>query len=230
MLSFLSMEYISLPLRNDALLSKALTQDYELKVDSSHSLGMHFKGNCRLTFPNFTLTTESNEDWCSIVHRPSDSTESIKDNEKPFITFSLAHKLFELTSYSVRNGCCKKTCCCSDKKDKLNDVYCCCRLYSFSLWGSNNNKTWIRLQSVERDMTIRICEARTYRISYHRHFKFIKFQIDEGFPKCPFCAQVNQIEFYGKTYDTNEVFDYTSESTEEETISIIGKVRKDLMY
>ena len=52
--------------------------------------------------------------------------------------------------YSVRNGCCRYSCCCTED-GKIVDYGCCCTLYSYSLQASNDNKTWKVLHRVEKD-------------------------------------------------------------------------------
>ena len=52
--------------------------------------------------------------------------------------------------------------------------------------------------------------------------------MDEEYPGCPKCIQLNQIELYGKLMKSEYPYltSYDNEEENEESISIIGKVRK----
>ena len=59
-------------------------------------------------------------------------------------------------------------------------------------------------------------------------YTYFRFVLDEEWPSCPKCMQVNQIELYGETIGSG--FTSYSESNiedDDESISIIGKVKKN---
>ena len=214
-------QFVAFPQKEDAILKNAIDSKEGIQISASGSLGIYIDRKCRITNPNYTIIEDKKLDWCSNL---------IKDKstgDKPWITYSLKNKKMRLTSYSLRTGCCWYACCCVDDNTFINDGYaCCCDLYSFSLYGSNDNHTWVLLHRIEKQPDFDYCETRTYEISKNEFFKYIKLVQDEERPSCPFCMQINQIEFYGQT--TTSIDEYIfNENDDEESISIIGKVRKD---
>ena len=224
MLSFILMQYIALPERSDAILINAVKNGDKINVYSSGSIGLYYNGMCHQTHPNDTLSTSENEDWCSNIIQRENRQQILPETEKPWILFHIENKAMHLRGYSIRNGCCRRICCCTDDSMFIDNVRCCCYLYSFTILGSNDNKTWVSLHSVEKDREFRICEAKTYEINDRKQsFKFIKFRMDEEYPGCPFCVQINQFEFYGET--TNSIDDFAFDENDDESVSIIGKVK-----
>ena len=219
MLFYLS--FVSLPDRKDAILNSQ--QSVRINIESSGSLGI-FLGDskCHPTFPNQTLVGDKYKDWCSNIGK--DATD------KPWIQYSLPNKQMKITGYAVRNGCCYYDyCCCELETGKIIDYYCCCRLYSFSLLGSNDNRTWTVLHKVEKDTTFRYCQLKTFEIQKTQAFRFLRFVLDEEKPGCQKCMQINQIEFYGEAL-TSPFSDFNSfedDGENEESISIIGKVKRE---
>ena len=224
MLWLFSIKYVALTERSDAILSNAVHTGDKINIFSSGSLGFYRAGKCIQSYPNFTLNGEEDQDWCSNIVRINEKETG--SYQKPYILFNLENKAMKLTGYSVRNGCCKLYCCCSNDHDIIEE-FCCCRLYSFSLLGSNDNNTWKTIHSVVKDKMFRVCETKTFQIENEQQsFRFIKFQMDEEYPHCPICLQINQIELYGKTVKTN-LYNEIDTENDDESVSIIGKIRKD---
>ena len=209
------MQFIAFPDRRDALLSNAKATDIE--VSASGSIGIYKSGKCVKTNPNETLNSNERLDWCSNLVPANDA------KEKPWIMYSIKNKAMKLNGYAVRNGCCWETCCCIDDGKTVEDVYCCCRLYSFSLLGSNDNRTWKTLHKIEKDPKFKICQFKSYEISTTESFKYIRFVADEPWPNCPFCIQINQIELYGESLNSISAFSSNADD-DDETVSIIGKL------
>ena len=216
MLFFLSVQYAKFPQRSDAILTKPKTSPL---IEASGSSGIFYQDKCLPTYPNETLTDNFQTDWCSNVY-PDGS------DKKPWIIFSIPHKLMKLTGYSVRNGCCYYDCCCEIESGKIFDLGCCCRLYSFSLHGSNDNITWKEIHKIEQEKNLRWCNFRTYEFPITESFKFIKFQMDQPWPGCSFCLQINQFELYGETIQSFS-YDLFENDENEESVSIIGKVKSN---
>ena len=216
MLVFLSVQFVAFPDKSDALLSKATIRPI---IEASGSLGVDlYDAKCTPTYPNLTITEDRKYDWCSNV--------ATADNPHPWISYSFPNKAMKLTGYAVRNGCCYAQCCCDPETGKFLDRHCCCELYSFSLQGSNDNHTWKVIHSVEKDdHFIDYCQFKTYEFPETESFKFVRFVLEEQIPHCLQCMQINQIEFYGHTIDTFSSF-YVENEENEESVSIIGKVRK----
>ena len=215
MLLFLSVNFVEFPSRSDSILENSKG---DVIVEASGSLGV-FMGDskCHQTFPNQTLVGEKKMDWCS----------NLGDRQsKPWITFSIRHKAMKLTGYSVRNGCCYYYCCCDSQTGEVFDYDCCCRLYSFSLQGSNDNKTWVTIHSISKDSSFFRCEFKTYEFAKSQSFNFIRFLMDEPRPGYQNCMQINQIELYGETLQTLDGYSFEDDE-QDETVSIIGKIKND---
>ena len=213
----LAVAFVAFPDRSDAILAKSTVPP---RVEASGSLGLYYNGKCNPTYPNQTLVGVREYDWCSNIYN------SNTDTEKPWIQFSIPNKAMKLTSYSFRNGCCIHYCCCNTESGNVVDYRCCCELYSFSLLGSNDNRTWKLLHKVEKDGEyIHYCEVKTYDLETKESFKYIRFVCDEPWPGCPHCMQLNQMEFYGQVFSSIDYGYDSGEEDNDESISIIGKVK-----
>ena len=202
--------FVAFPEQRDALLLPNLKN---LKIDASGSLGLYYGGKCHQTFPNETVSQNKDLDWCSNIAE--------NDNSKPWISYSIKNQKLRVRAFSIRNGCCVYDCCCLDDS-RLIDL-CCCRLYSFSLQGSNDNKTWKTIHKVEKQRDIFYCEYKTYDFPLTEGFTFIRLIQDERMPGCSFCMQVNQIELYG---ELSASFQDEMNEDNDESVSIIGKLKK----
>jgi hypothetical protein len=220
MLFLVYMEFVSFPERNDGIFkSLGSSLHKSVEVEASGSMGRIVNGKCIQTFPNETLIESARSEWCSnIVSR---------GQENPWISYRIKNKAIRATGYSVRNGCCYFICCCTDDETVL-DYDCCCELYSFSIEGSNDNKTWKNIHSVQKDSTIRFCEVKTFKFQEKTEpFKYIRFKQDEARPGCPICIQINQVELYGETIDLG-LTNYEGMMDEnDESVSIIGKINRN---
>ena len=222
MLLLVTMAFTAMPNRADALLYNSPIKPI---IEVSGSLGIRtHDAKCEPTFPNQTITSDERHDWCSNLAKYKD--------EYPWISYSFPHRSIKVRGYSVRNGCCRGShfCCCNPEDGKILDFDCCCELYSFSLQGSNDNRTWRTLHHVEKDNRFRHCELKTYEFSLTDSYRFIRFIMDEEKPGCPRCLQINQIELYGETISSGSYYSYEdNEEENDETISIIGKVKRDVI-
>jgi hypothetical protein len=215
MISFMFMQYTAFQERSNSIFRKALSTKGTVYVESSGSIGLFYGGKCHQTYGNETIQDNENLEWCSSIAPTKDS--------KSWIQYSISNKAIKVAGYSLRNGCCKYICCCVD--DQTDIDYCCCDLYSFSLQGSNDNRTWKVLHRVEKDNKFYHCQYKTYELDkVSDSYRYIRLVQDQEYPGCPKCMQINQIEIYGETVNANN---YISESTEDddESISIIGKIR-----
>ena len=202
------------PYKKDALLKSEPRSN--IIIESSGSIGHFYGGKCRETFPNQTIIGKVEHDWCSNIGK--------FDSDKPWIQYSLKDKKISVSGYSIRNGCCVAACCCINDDENIDEV-CCCTLYSYSLQGSNDNKTWTTLHKVEKDPYFYGCETKTFELhKKSEEFTFIRFTLDEQRPGCLNCMQLNQVELYGNTAIHST---YIESNDEDESISIIGRVKKD---
>ena len=208
------MQFIAFPQKNNALL-EAGVKDKTIIIEASGSIGLHYGGHCHQTFPNETVLVNEKMDWCSNI-APKET------NEYPWISYSFKNRGIRLTGYSVRNGCCWYPCCCLDDSHYI-DGFCCCRLYSYSLQGSNDNITWTVIHKIEKDTRFYDCQFKTYEFDETPSFKYIRFAMDGEYPGCPKCLQINQIELYGTR--TDSIFTTYEEEDNDESVSIIGKVK-----
>ena len=206
--------FIALPSRKDAILFE---NKAHVNVEASGSIGIYKGGKCIQTHPNETLIADEKFDWCSNI--ASDKSENT------WVQYSLQGKQMKITGYAVRNGCCRYACCCVDGH-VVTDIDCCCMLYTYSLQGSNDNKTWTVLHRVEEDKKFYYCKVKTFELpKVSAPFTYFRFVLEKEYPNCPKCMQINQIELYGEAIVSSGVF--YDDSTEDESVSIIGKVRKN---
>ena len=213
MLLLLVVKFVAFPSRKDAIVRAPLSDMKGLKIEASGSIGLHYGGRCHQTYPNETLHSEEKFDWCSNIAGPNDNA---------WITYYFPSKSMKIKGYSVRNGCCWYACCCIDDN---TDIYgCCCRLYSFSLLASNDNKTWVTLHKVEKDEKFWRCLFNTYEFPITTPYKYVRFQLDEPFPGCQRCLQINEFQIYGETIDSS-FSDSENDIDNDESISIIGKIK-----
>ena len=210
------MELSAFPERNNALLNVEKNLK-DVKVQSSGSIGFYKSGKCVPTYPNQTLGRDDpRSDWCSNLAKSKD--------DNPWISYSLKNKRVSLTGYSIRSGCCYSTCCCIDDSSYIPNC-CCCELYSFSLQGSTDNITWETIHSVVKERDLEYCAHRTYDFPKTKQYSYVRLLLDEPRPGCDSCMAINKIELYGESVDY--IFsDSMIDDETEDTISIIGKVRK----
>ena len=211
MLAF--MEFISFPDRKDSLFKD---NEKLIDIEASGSIGVWDGAKCHQTYPNSTIIVDKKTDWCSNV-----ATEK---GDKPWITYSMRGKQMKVSSFSVRNGCCYYACCCLNDKDIIEG--CCCDLYSFSLQGSNDNKTWKTLFKAEKEQDFYYCKFKSYDVKSNDAYRYIRFVQDEPSPGCIFCMAINQLELYGQLTDSRFAIE---SDADDESVSIIGKIRKNDM-
>ena len=216
MIFLIFMEFIAFPNREDAILQKAQDSKQKINVDASGSLGLYYKGKCNKTYPNETLVADEKIEWCSNIAKSKE--------DKPWISYNLPSKSMSITGYSIRNGCCWYACCCADD-GRIIDYKCCCRLYSFSLQGSNDNRTWETIHKVEKEDEFWGCKTMTYEFKEAtKSYRIVRLVQDEEYPNCPFCMQINQVELYGTTKSSSDIFDTEDYIENDESVSIIGKI------
>ena len=212
--------FVAFPESKEALLANE-KKDL-INVEASGSIGLYFDGKCHKTHPNQTLVADEKIEWCSNV-------ASIKNdkNYNPWIQYSIKGKQMKVSRYSVRNGCCYYACCCTEEDGKVVDYeYCCCYLYSYSLQASNDNRTWTILHKVEKDKRFDFCQTKTFELKeMSQPYTYFRFVLDEEYPNCYKCMQINQIELYGEAIASGYTA-YSDISDDDESISIIGRVKK----
>ena len=211
--------FVALPDSKDAILAHEKKEN--IVISTSGSIGLYYGGKCHKTYGNETLVSDEHSDWCSNI-----VTDKNDPKKNPFIQYSIKDKQIKLTKYTVRNGCCHYYCCCDEENGKVIDYgYCCCSLYSYSLHASNDNITWTVLHKVEKDKNFDFCGAKTFALEKQTiPYKYFRFVLDEEWPDCPKCMQVNELELYGETVSSGYL---SSDNTDdEESISIIGRVKK----
>ena len=206
--------FTSFPSRKDDIFKNEGDHD-SIFVEASGSIGQYRNGKCVLTNPNETLSSDDrNTDWCSNI---------AGKNENSWITYAIKGKMMKISGFSIRSGCCYSDCCCTDNG---SDIYCCCDLYTITVHGSNDNKTWNQLHKIVKDNNFPACTTKTYEVKGAEYYKFIRFTNDEQYPGCPNCMALNQVALYGKVQNSGSSF-YDSDDSDE-AVSIIGKVRRPI--
>jgi hypothetical protein len=130
-----------------------------------------------------------------------------------------------LSGYSLRSGCCFFYDWCCDDNGEIVDYDCCCRIYSVSLQGSNDNVTWTVLHKIEKDERFDSCIDKTFNIQETQSYRYVRLVQEEPAPGCRYCMCLNQVEFYGKVSGID--VEDAEEEIEEEPVSIIGKIKKE---
>ena len=209
--------FIAFPESKDSILeAQSKENSKSVVVEASGSLGLLKNGKCVKTYPNETLISDEKIEWCSNI---------VPQEQKPWIQYSINDKQMKVKKFSIRNGCCRYVCCCDDT-GKVIDGYCCCYMYSYSLHASNDNKTWKAIYKVEKDNSFYSCLTKTFELEKETEpFTYFRLVLDEEYPNCKRCMQVNQIEFYGKV--VNRGITSYSDNEDDESISIIGRVRNE---
>ena len=220
MFCLLFVEYVAFPDRDDAILEKAAKAIPVSQIaEANGNGGLFYSGKCHETFPNHTLNAYKKDDWCSSIGEPV-------DGKRLFIQYRIDGKAMKITGFSIRNGCCWYACCCFG--EQVIDANCCCRLYSFSLQGSNDNVTWKVIRKVEKDNSFWECKSKTYTLDKETEsFDFLRIVLDESLPGCPFCMQINQFEVYGETVDSIHSQQQQEQEENDESVSIIGKINRE---
>ena len=214
MLLLIFLKFVSFPDRKDSLFNEDIEN---ININSSGSIGLWNGSKCIQTNHNSSVILDKKLDWCSNVAK--DPTD------KPWIEYSLKNKQMRLSGFSIRNGCCYYSCCCLDD-NKLVDG-CCCELYSFHLEGSNDRITWKEIIKIERESQLYYCKYKTYEFPLTQPFQYVRLIQDAPSPGCAFCMTINQVELYGNTVDS--IFSSFSDDGEnnDESVSIIGKIKRD---
>ena len=191
-----------------------------INVESSGSMGLFRNEKCVLTYPNETLISSEDREWCSNISKDKNDPKL-----NPFIQFSIKGKQMKVSKFAVRNGCCRYSCCCYEENGEVKYEGCCCYLYSYSLQASNDNLTWKVIHRVEKDRSFEFCMIKTFELAEKTQpYTFFRFVVDEEYPYCLKCMQINQIELYGETISSGYVSSYSTD--DDESISIIGRVKK----
>ena len=147
--------------------------------------------------PNCTL------EWCSNINKSKD--------DKPWISISFSTGFFKMSGYSLQAGCCDIS-------------WCCCRLNSWNMEGSNDNKTWVVLHSQEENKEFNDCKNATFEVTKQQNFKFFRLIQTNPSQNCWFCIDLTRMEFYG---DFSGQLQYDEEFiSDEDEVSIIGRVSK----
>ena len=179
-------------------------KDNSVSVTASGSHECYFSslGKDVLTKPESIIDPDDNLEWCSNINKSK--------NDRPWISTVFKDKKVAINGYSLKTGCC----------DFYGDG-CCCILYSWSIFGSNDNKTWTKLHSVEKDKELGICKEKSFKVDKKGSYSMIKLVQDEPEPGCWYCIALSKLEFYGSI---NE--DMAEEISSEDEVSIIGRVKR----
>ena len=206
------------PESTDSILAHLDPQD--ISIETSGAAGLYRDGKCHLSYGNETLDSNEWGEWIS--RTPEDKNDA---SLNPWIQYSIKGKSMRIKKYSVRNGCCRSKCVCFDDSD-IVEYNCCCKLYSYSLQGSNNNKTWTVIHKVENDDSFYFCFAKTFDLPYETiPYTFLRFVLNEEWPGCTKCMQLNQVEFFGTITESSYTPYSEKDDDDDESISIIGRIR-----
>ena len=100
-------------------------------------------------------------------------------------------------------------------------------MYSYSLQGSNDNKTWKVLFKIEKDRDFGYCQTKTFELKEKTEpLKFVRLMLDQEYPNCRKCMQINQFDLFGEAI-SSKFMDFSDSPEDEESVSIIGRVSKE---
>ena len=176
--------------------------DVSVVASGSSECFFHSLGKDILTKPESVIDPEDKLEWCSNFNRSK--------TDYPWIAAIFKDRKFTMSGYSIKSGCCE-----------LASV-CCCNIYSRSILGSNDNKTWSKLHTVEKDKTFRKCEEKTFKVNEKGSYSMFKLIQDEPLPGCWFCMSISKLEFYGSSNN-----DKGNEIPNEDEVSIIGRLKSE---
>ena len=220
MFCLIFMELVSFPQRDDAIFEQ-LHEKGEVMSYASGSLGIYKDGKCQMTTPNMSLGKDDRRsDWCSNIAKKGEG------EGKPWISYRVKNKRIKANGYAIRSGCCYYGCCCIDDSTYV-DKDCCCSLFSYSLQVSDNNKTWKTIHRVEEDQNFWACTNRVYKFNQIEEFTYVRLLLDKQRPYCENCFALNRFEIYGQTTNDNGAYLSEGEDENDESVSIIGKVKRD---
>lgn len=185
----------------DGLFKKTYKQNItSIECSGSISIWNRTQKKDILTKPEYAVDPDAEEyEWCSNINRTK--------NDHPWLLFDFRKKKFSLSGYSMKLGCC-------------DEMGCCCIIYSWSIEGSNDNKTWTKIHQLEKQKDFRDCDSRSWETK-STPFSYIRLIQDEPHPNCWYCIGLARIELYGiLSGDNIEISDVEAE----DEVSIIGKV------
>ena len=203
MLLFLFIRDFSYNEKFDGVFNNIYNEKY-ISVVSSGSSSSYFT-TIRLdvsTKAESVINPRDKLEWCSNIDRTK--------KDRPWIVTIFRDRKLTMSGYSIKSGCCE-----------IAKSGCCCMLYSWSILGSNDNKTWTKLHSVEKDQDLKKCTEMSFRVDKKGFYSMFKIMQDEPHPECYLCFSINQIEFYG-TIDK----DIDEETSNVNEVSIVGKYKR----
>ena len=155
-----------------------------------------------LTKPQNAIDPNEKLEWCSNFNKSK--------NDRPWLKIDFQKSSFIPSSYTIQSGCC---------------IYstCCCKIYSWSFEGSNDNNTWTTLHREEQNYKLDYCTVQHYHFQNTQSFKYIRIIQDEPQPGCWYCMDIARLELFGKLENSDY---FSNEDDDMEEISIIGKVSK----
>ena len=159
-----------------------------------------------LTNPNFAINPEENNlEWCSNFNKTK--------TDYPWLMFNFGKQKFNVIGYSLKLGCC--------------DYFsCCCLLYSWSLEGSNDNKTWTKIHQLEKQSDFDFGDVRSFKVdNLNKFYQYIRLKQDQPHPSCWYCIGLARMEIYGDLL-TDEYSEMGDDINDNDEVSIIGKVTK----
>lgn len=209
---------ISLSTTTNGIFEK-LYNDKIIVLDASGSSKQRINGSLQFTKPEYAIYPWNKRyDWCSNCAHSYE--------EHPWITFSLDKRKIKLNGYFIRAGCCYiDDCCCTDD----NYYYCveCC-LYSWSLQVSDDNKTWTDVHRIEKDIDMRRCSEKTYKLDKEYVTKYVRLIQNEPCPGDPPCIALNKFDLLGEVVgDDSSSDDFVSYHDDDDDVSIIGHISRN---
>ena len=177
-------------------------KDNIVEIEASGSRYCYSKtGKDIMTKPQNAIDPKEKEEWCSNYNKSK--------TDRPWLLMNFKENV-KIEGSSLKAGCCE------------GRYGCCCRIYSWSLEGSNDNKTWSSLHKIEKNQDFYECKKISYKINSNDNYRLIRLIQDEPEPHCWYCIDLAKIELYGTLNDQSS----PSNIGEEEEVSVIGKLSR----
>ena len=177
----------------------------EKETNRGKSLSVYFPSLDKdfLTKPESVIDPQDKLELCSNINKSK--------NDRQFLATVFEGRKLALSGYSIRSGCCEYL---SSRS--------CYLIYSWSILGSNDNRTWTKIHSVEKDKEHEDCKEKSFKVGEKGSYSMFKIVQDEPEPRCWYCMNINKLKFYGSMSESDG-----DVVLNDDEISIIGRVKRE---
>ena len=155
--------------------------------------------------PEYCVDPKSPSLWCSDY--------DWNHNKFPYLQINFQKSRLALSGYSIQAGCCEYS------------YGCCCTPFSWEISGSNDNKTWTKIHSIEKNKFLTNCANQSFSLpSKSIPYKSFRMTQTEPVSGCPTCMDLLRFEVYGDFDGSSYIYSEDFDDQNDDEVSIIGKV------